>query len=142
MTNIRGLVGKLLFKTILYYGLENYLVGREGRIRKVGGDRLKRVGIVVLGKRHYFEMSKTFPFTGIKDIRSAVRMDIASMAPFKTERFFVRKVAEGDGKATLNIWFIDPGICNTLDELSPRLIIPGKRPIAFSGWGYRENIRH
>lgn len=98
MTRIRGFIGSLLFKTILYYGQERYLVGREGRIRKADRGRLKKVGIVVLGKRHYFETSKTFPFTGIKDIKSAIRMDIASMAPFKTERFFVRKIAEGGGE--------------------------------------------
>ena len=34
------------------------------------------------------------------------------------------KFAEVDGKATLNIWFVDPEICDTLDKLSPRLVIP------------------
>ena len=137
MISIRWFVGRLLFNTILYYGPERYLVGREGQIREVGGDRLKQVGIVVLGKTYYFETSKTFPFAGIKDIKSAIRMDISSMAPFKTERFFVRKIAEGDGRVTLNIWFIEQKLCNTLKELSPRLIIPESALLPFLDQGAR-----
>ena len=135
MTSIRGLVGRLLFHTILYCGEQQYLFGAGGRIREVGGDHLKPVGIVVLGKRYYFETSKTFPFSSIKDIRSAIKMDISSLAPFKTERFFARKVAEEDGKTTLNIWFIDPQLSDTLDELSPRLIIPESALLPFLNEG-------
>ena len=132
--SIRKFVGRILFRSILYYGPEKYLFGTEGPIREVGGDRLKRVDIVVLNKRHYFETSKTFPFSSLKDIRSAVTMDISSMAPFKTDRFFVRKIAEEDGKATLNIWFIDPELCNVFD-LSPRLIIPESALLSFLNEG-------
>ena len=90
---------------------------------------------MVLSKLHYFETSKTFPFSSLKDIRSAVTMDISSMAPFKTDRFFVRKVAEEDGKATLNIWFIDPELSDTLDALSPRLIVPESALLPFLNEG-------
>ena len=130
--SIRGLVSRLLFNTILYYGPERYLFGTDGQIRKAGEDCPKRVGIVVLGKRHYFEISKTFPFSSMKDINSAVRMDISSLAPFQPERFFARKVSEEDGRATLNIWFVDPELSDTLDALSPRLIIPESALLPFA----------
>lgn len=138
MISIRGFVGRLLFNTILYYGEERYLVGREGRNREVGWEGLKRVGIVVLGKRDYFETSKTFPFSSIKDIKSAIRMDISSIAPFKTDRFLVRKVGEEDGRVTLNIWFIKQELCNTLGALSPRLIIPESALLPFLDGGTKK----
>jgi len=121
----------LLFHSILYHGRKSRLVDGDGRRRAPAGERFKRVGILVLDKRHYFETKKTFPFTGAKDIRSAVGMDISSMAPFKTARFLVGRIAGGNGKTTVNIWFIRPELSDTLEALSPRLIIPESALLPF-----------
>lgn len=121
----------MLFHSILYHGRKSRLVDGDGRRRVPVGERFKRVGILVLDKRHYFETKKTFPFTGTKDIRSAVGMDISSMAPFKTARFLVGRIAGGNGKTTVNIWFIRPELSDTIEALSPRLIIPESALLPF-----------
>ena len=86
----KKLFAELLFKKILYLGEKNYLIHRNGKIEGVSADHGQKVRLIVLGKKHYFETLKSFPFSNIKEIRSAIEMDITAFSPFKTDRFFVR----------------------------------------------------
>lgn len=132
----RNLPGKLLFNKILYLGERNYLIYRHGKIEEVGTDYGGKVRLIVIGKKYYFETLKTFPFSSIKEIRSAIEMDIATFSPFNTDRFIVRKMKETDEGAKVNLWFIDNKITGTLQTLSPFIFIPETALLSFLGEGF------
>ena len=127
----KKLLAEVLFKKILYLGEKNYFIHRHGKIEETGTDYSGKVRLIVLGKKHYFETLKSFPFSNIKEIRSAIEMDITAFSPFKTDRFFIRKIADRDESTRVNLWFIDNKIANTLHTLSPLIIIPETAFLSF-----------
>lgn len=127
----KKLLAEVLFKKILYLGERNYLIHRDRRIEEVGSDYSGKVRLIVIGKKYYFETLKSFPFSNIKEIRSAIEMDITAFSPFKTDRFFVRKIKETEEGAKVNLWFIDNKIANTLHTLSPLILIPETALLSF-----------
>lgn len=137
-------VGKFLFNKILYLGEKNYLIHRDARIEELGTDYGGKVRLIVLGKKYYFETLKTFPFSNMKEIKSAVEMDITAFSPFKTRRFFARKIGGTEGGTRLNLWFIDEKIADTLHSLSPLILIPETALLSFLDEGAAKiyTIRH
>lgn len=127
----KRLLAAVLFKKILYLGEKNYLIHRHGKIEEIGADYIGKVRLIVLGKKYYFETLKSFPFSNIKEIRSSIEMDITAFSPFKTDRFFVRKIGESDESTKVNLWFIDNKIANTLRTLSPLILIPETALLSF-----------
>ncbi|MCK4244306.1 MAG: hypothetical protein KAX20_01630 [Candidatus Omnitrophica bacterium] len=136
----KKLLAEVLFKKILYLGEKNYLIHRDGKIEEVGSDYSGKVRLIVIGKKYYFETLKSFPFSNIKEIRSAIEMDITAFSPFKTDRFFVRKIGETDESAKVNLWFIDKKLDETFHALSPLFLIPETALLSFldesSPWIY------
>ncbi|MBC2696419.1 MAG: PilN domain-containing protein [Desulfobacteraceae bacterium] len=120
----RKLLAKVLFKKILYLGEKNYLIHRDGKIEEIGTDYSGKVRLIVLGKKYYFETLTTFPFSNIKDIRAAIKMDIPAFSPFKTDRFFIRKIADRDESTRVNLWFIDEKVYERSRDLAPFFLIP------------------
>lgn len=120
----KGLIGKFLFKKILYLGENNYLIHRDSRIEEVGRDYHQKPRVIILGKKYYFETSKKFPFSNIKDIKSAIEMDISTLSPFKTDRFFIKKIGKANESTSVNLWFVDEKLSGALRRNSPLIIIP------------------
>ena len=135
MTSYKKFLGEFLFKKCLYLGKRNYLIHKDGGIEEAGKDYSGNVRIVILEKTYYFETLKTFPFSNIKDIRSAVEMDLPAFSPLKGGKFFIKKIEDrGDG-TTVNLWFMDERITERLNALSPLFVIPESAFLSFSGRG-------
>ena len=99
----KGLAGRFASKKIFYVGEKYYHIKRDFSIEEVAQDYLKRARVIVLGKRFYFETSKKFPFSNMKDVKSAIAIDILSYSPFKTDRFFIKKIGKKNGEIILNL---------------------------------------
>ena len=127
----KKLVCNVLFNKILYLGEKNYLIYRDGETKEVGTDYAGKIRLIVIGKKYYFETLKTFPFSNLKDIRSAIRTDITAFSPFETDIFLVRKTGQTGDSAKVNLWFINKVIAKTLDALSPMFIIPETALLSF-----------
>lgn len=127
------MTGKLpvLFKKFLYIGKKNYLIHRNGKIEVVKPDYREKNRLVILAKKYYFETLKSFPFSGIKEIKSAIAMDITAYSPFQTDSFFVKKIGQTDENTRVNIWFINNRIGNLLKDLSPLVVIPETALLSF-----------
>ena len=93
-------------------------------IEAVNHAQKRKVRVMVLGRECYFEALTTFSFSNLKDIRSAIKMDMGAFSPFETDLFFVKKVQGEGGHERVNIWFVLPDIAQKLVDLSPFLIIP------------------
>ena len=119
----RKVMGNFLFNRTLYLGEKTYLIDEGGEIKEVGSDYAGGARLIVLGKNHYFETLKTFSFSGIKDIRSAIRTDIHAYSPFDTDIFLIRKIGETDERTSVNLWFVNKAIHESLQALSPLFII-------------------
>ena len=115
-----------LGKQFLYLGREKVLTIRKGRIQAesyIGDAGATR--LLVLGKHHYFETIRTFPFTNITEIRQAVTMDMPAYSPFDTSLFLMKKMDNPDGGGCrVNLWFIHLGAVDWLNHLSPMVMIP------------------
>lgn len=120
----RRLMRDLLFNRILYLGEKTYLIDKEGRIKETGDHDAGGARLIVLGKNLYFETLKTFPFSSVKDIRSAVKTDIHAFSPFETDLFLVRRIGETGERTSVNLWFVNKAGCERLRALSPLFIIP------------------
>ncbi len=131
----KGLAGRFASKKIFYVGEKYYHIKRDFSIEEVAQDYLKRARVIVLGKRFYFETSKKFPFSNMKDVKSAIAIDILSYSPFKTDRFFIKKIGKKNGEIILNLWFIEEGIYKILSPLSPLIIIPETALLPFLNQG-------
>ena len=131
----KGLAGRFASKKIFYVGKKYYHIKRDFSIEEVAQDYLKRARVIVLGKRFYFETSKKFPFSNMKDIKSAIAIDMLSHSPFKTDRFFIKKIEKKNGEVILNLWFIEEGIYKKLSSLSPLIIIPETALLPFLNQG-------
>ncbi|RKZ27496.1 hypothetical protein DRQ26_03030 [bacterium] len=118
------LLHALILKKVLYMGQEKYLISRSGIIDKADENFKGKAQVVILGKEFYFEAVQTFPFLNLRDIRSAVKMDMETYSPFNTSIFFARKIAEKGDHAIVNLWFVDPGVVERVQEFSPYLVIP------------------
>lgn len=115
----------LLGSHFLYLGRENALRVRKGRIEvETPIDDAGKIRLLVLGKSHYYETIRSFPFVNIKEIREAVIMDIPAYSPFETQLFLMKKVYVPDGGCRVNLWFIHPSAVECLNRLSPMIIIP------------------
>ena len=115
----------LLGSHFLYLGREKTLKVRNGCIEAEADiDDVGKTRMVVLGKNHYYETIRPFPFTNTKEIREAVIMDIPAYSPFDTSLFLMKKMDIPDGGCKVNLWFIHPDTVEWLNRLSPMIIIP------------------
>lgn len=109
----------------LYLGRNNALKIRNGRIEaELPIDDAGKTRLLVLGKHHYYETIRAFPFTNVKEIRQAVAMDIPAYSPFDTPLFLMKKTDSTDGGCRVNLWFVQPSAVEWLNRLSPTIIIP------------------
>ena len=76
----KGLVGRYFSKKIFYVGEKFYQIKRDLSIEEVDQKHIKKAGAIVLGKRFYFETSRKFPFSNIKDLKSAIAIDPLSLS--------------------------------------------------------------
>ena len=127
----KGLVGRYFSTKIFYVGEKFYQIKRDLSIEEVDQKHIKKAGAIVLGKRFYFETSRKFPFSNIKDLKSAIAIDPLSYSPFKTDTFVIKKIGEEKGEALFNLWFIEEGIYKILLRLSPLIIIPETALLSF-----------
>ena len=145
--------GRYLFPKVLYLAEEGYLLYRNGKIEKADPNSRDKVSLVVLAKKYYFESLKKFPFSSMKDIKSAVSLDLPSFSPFTTDLLFVRKIEQTDEGTKVNLWFIDGKIAERLKALSPLFIVPesaflslpggdGPRIYTISGMGEKRLFVH
>ena len=111
-------------KKVLYLGQEKNLIFSSKGIEEVSRLNKEKIRVVALGKEYYFETLRIFPFSNLKDIRSAVETDMGAFSPFETELFFVKKIQGEGGHSKVNIWFVLPDIARMIRDLSPFLIIP------------------
>lgn len=142
----KGLVGRYISKRIFYVGEKTYQIKRDLSIQEVDQGHIKKGAAIILGKKFYFETSKQFPFSNIRDLRSAIAIDTLNYSPFKTERFLIRKIGKKNGETLFNIWFIEEEIYKDLLRLSPLIIIPETALLSFLGKGggaiYKINREH
>jgi hypothetical protein len=131
----KGPAGRFASKKIFYVGEKYYHIKRTFSIEEVAREHLKRARVIVLGKKFYFETSTKFPFSNMKDVKSAIRIDMSSYSPFKTDRFFIKRIGKKNGEVTLNLWFIEEGIYKILSPLSPLIIIPETALLPFLNRG-------
>ena len=122
--SFRKTIATLLCRRMAYMGEEQYSIDSRGNVKAWNDSSKTGTGVVIAGKRHFFEVTTTFPFTGMKDIKSAVKLNMASYSPFTTELFFCRKIHGTRENTTVNLWFINPDFVDIIEELEPRLIIP------------------
>jgi hypothetical protein len=127
------LIGSLLLKQILYLGEKDYLIDKHGEIKEVGPDYAGKARLIILGKNLYFETLETFPFSSVKEIRSAVKTDIHAFSPFETDLFFVRRIGETGERTSVNLWFVNKAGCERLQTLSPLFILPETALLPFVG---------
>jgi hypothetical protein len=129
----RRFMRDLLFNRILYLGEKIYLIDKDGQIEETGDHDAGGARLIVLGKNHYFETLKTFPFSSVKDIRSAVKTDIHAFSPFETDLFLVKRISETGERTSVNLWFVNKAGCEKLQALSPLFIIPETALLPFVG---------
>jgi len=79
---------------------------------------------MILGKPAYYENVAAFPFTDLKEIRSAVAMDQTSYAPFATDMFFIRRISRSQEGARVNLWFVRPAYIEQIRRYPAWLILP------------------
>lgn len=127
----RKIAANLFFNKVLYLEDESRIIYKDGRIERVDAGYDEKTRVVVIGKSLYFEAEKTFPFSSLKDIRSAIKTDITSFSPFETDIFIVRKISDTGERSRVNLWFIDKKIIKTLQALKPLLIIPETALLSF-----------
>jgi len=127
----KRLLAAVLFKRVLYLGEKDYLVHSSGKVEEIGDVGKGRVPLVVLGKKHYFETIKSFPFSGLKDIKSAIETDTASFSPFQSDRFFIKKAKQTNESTKVNLWLIDDTYKEKLRRISPLFIIPETALLSF-----------
>lgn len=117
-------INKLITGNLLYYDKKILSVNvKDSSVENQAGQN-KKNGLIILGRSHYFETVKTFPFDNIRDIRNAISFDIGAYSPFKTELFFLKKIDESGGKTRVNIWFVKQEVAELLKLYTPRFIIP------------------
>jgi len=113
-------------------GEKNYLINRDSGPEEVQIENLTmKVSVIILGKKYYFETLKTFPFSGIKEIKSAIAIDISEFSPFNTDLFFMRKIGQENDSTRVNLWFVDEKIVEPIRSRSPLIIIPETALISF-----------
>ncbi len=96
------------WRSFLYVGKRLYRC-RPGQVEVVvDAAAAKPARVVVLGKAHYHESVQYFAFSSLRDIRSAIRMDMPSYCPFETDRILIRKVDLDSGGCRVNLWFVHP----------------------------------
>ena len=126
----------------LYLGQEIALKVAKGRIEaETPIDDAGKTRLVVLGKHHYYETIRSFPFSNIKEIREAVIMDIPAYSPFDTPLFLMKKMDIPDGGCRVNLWFIHPSVVDWLNRLSPMILIPESGLLALAK-DSRETLFH
>lgn len=96
----------------------------HGAVETASEEDIPNARVVVVGKAHYFETVKHFPFNKTREIKSAVLLDQNAYSPFSTTRCFIRKIHQTDDGATVNLWFISPEAAGVLEKQFISLVIP------------------
>ncbi len=113
-----------LFDKIVYYGDEKVFVCEDRKIKEVPPKELEKPRLIVLGKSHYFETEKTFPFSSLRDIMSAVKTDTTPHSPYGSDLFFIKKIDQVKENTRVNLWFLNKEISTMLKGISPWFIVP------------------
>lgn len=115
---------RIFKKGILYVDSQNFLQFSQK-------EKKYNASLLFLAKDTCFETIKEFPFSSVKDIKNAISSDIDEYSPFTTDLFFVRKIKETEGKTKVNIWFVKQNIADSIDQLSPMIVLPETFVFAF-----------
>jgi len=105
-------------------GHQTSVIGSGGQISTDTSQGTISSRVVILSKPAYFETVAEFPFDNVKEIKSAISMDMLSYAPFSTDLFLLRRIGRRDEKTRVNIWFIRPEFVQRLDQVSPWFVFP------------------
>jgi Tfp pilus assembly protein PilN len=129
--SLDNLLGKLLSGQILYFGEEMLRIHRDGSVEKASPEDIHNARVVIVGKKHYFETIKQFPFHKLKEIKSAVLLDQEAYTPFPTTRCYIRKLQQTGEGVRVNLWFISPEAVNMLEKQFLSLAIPETALLSF-----------
>ncbi|MBF0225768.1 MAG: PilN domain-containing protein [Desulfobacterales bacterium] len=127
--DIKKFLLKNFFNKIIYLGSKEYIIYNNGKIDDLSKNQ--KANLVIIGKEHYFETSKSFPFGNLNDIRSAINTDILKVSPFETDLFFFAKKKSQHDSTDVNIWFIDNSVIDKISFALPYLIIPETALLSF-----------
>jgi hypothetical protein len=127
----KDLFKKALLKNLVYIGKRSYLLHWDASVEEVKRGSVEKARVVVLNKEHYFETTRTFPFSNIKEIASAIKMDMGAFSPIKTSRFFLRKTGQTNEVTNVNLWFVTEAVAELLRTVRPLLIIPETALLSF-----------
>ena len=125
------MIGRWLTGRILYIGEDILLLDGNGISTAATVEDISTARVVVIGKAHYFETIKHFPFHKAGEIKSAVLLDQNAYAPFPTARCFIRKIQQTDDGATVNLWLISPEALGILEKQFISLAIPESALFSF-----------
>lgn len=124
-------VTRWLAGRILYVGDQILAMDGRGMCGAASEKDIRDARVMVLGKMHYFETIRHFPFTRAKEIKSAVLLDKSDYTPFPSTRCCVRKLHQtGDGAAA-NIWLISSEAARIMEKQLVSLVIPETALLAF-----------
>ena len=118
--NIKRIAGG---KTILYQGRECLLLHADGRIEPWQESRQARIRLAVIGREHYFEIVRHFPFAESREIRAAVATDPEAYCPFAARHFMFTRLQRNEEGSLVNLWFLRPEF-KLPSGLVPWLLLP------------------
>ncbi len=122
--NLSRYVSRWLARRMLYVGDQILVMDSKKGCRAASEKDIRDARVVVLGKMHYFETVRHFPFNRAREIKSAIMLDRNACAPFPVLRCCIRKIHQtGDG-ATANIWLISSDAASMMEKQLVSLVIP------------------
>ncbi len=129
--NLNKWVGRWLAGRILYIGDDLLLLDGKGSVSAASVEDVSTARVAVIGKSHYFETIKHFPFHKTAEIKSAVLLDQNAYAPFYTTRCLLRKIQQTEDGVTVNLWLVSPEAAVILEKQFISLVIPESALFSF-----------
>jgi hypothetical protein len=124
-------LGRWLSGRILYIGDPLLLLDGKGSVSPVSADNIPSIRVAIIGKSHYFEIIKHFPFQKISEIKSAVLLDQNAYSPFPATRCMIRRIHQADDGATVNLWMLSPEAAGIIERQFISLAIPESALFSF-----------
>ena len=124
-------VTRWLAGRILYVGDQVLTMDGSGTCETASEKDIRDARVMVLGKMHYFETIRHFPFSRAKEIKSAVLLDKSDYTPFPATRCCIRKLRQTGEGAAANIWLISSEAAQIMEKQLVSLVIPETALLAF-----------
>ncbi|MDO6426500.1 PilN domain-containing protein [Thalassotalea sp. 1_MG-2023] len=118
------LITDLLAKRGGYFANDFYAIEQKNNnvaLIKQPNNMASKANWLILGRQHYFEVSKVYPIANKRELLKAIEYDDSNTPFTGTTLKFIERVNEHSHRVTL--WVIEPEFLNSLN-IKPWLVIP------------------